>query len=38
MSARLDPGSPDLPLVASVVEKISMVPALGLRPLRDCWG
>lgn len=37
-AASLAPGSPDLPLVASVVEKISTVPASGLRPLRDRWG
>jgi len=35
--ASLDPGSPDLPLVASAVEKISRVPAPGLRRLRDRW-
>lgn len=33
----LSPGSPDLSLVASVMEKISRIPALELRPLRDRW-
>lgn len=35
--ADLTPGSPDLPLVAATVEKISTQPATGLRPLRDRW-
>jgi Aminoglycoside/hydroxyurea antibiotic resistance kinase len=36
-AASLAPDSPDLPLVASVVEKISAVSAPELRPLRDRW-
>lgn len=37
-AASLAPGSPDLPLVASVVEKISTVAVSELRSLRDRWG
>jgi len=36
-AASLAPGSADLPLVASVVERISEVRAPELRPLRDRW-
>jgi hypothetical protein len=36
-AASLAPGSPDLPLVGIVTEKISTVDAPGVRPLRDRW-
>ncbi|GLW94426.1 hypothetical protein [Actinokineospora globicatena] len=36
-AASLAPGSPDLPLVAGVVERIARVEAGGVRPLRERW-
>ncbi|MBM7772939.1 hypothetical protein JOD54_003143 [Actinokineospora baliensis] len=36
-SASLAPGSPDLPVVAEVVERIAGLGAGGMRPLRDRW-
>ena len=36
-AASLAPGSADLPRVAATVEKISALPAPGLRTLRDRW-
>lgn len=35
--ADLGPDSPDLPLVASTVEKLSALPASGVKPLADRW-
>lgn len=35
--ASLQPGSPDLPLIAAAVERIATLPAADLRPLRDRW-
>ncbi|GGI84623.1 hypothetical protein GCM10011581_22180 [Saccharopolyspora subtropica] len=35
--ADLTPGSVDLPLVATTVDKIAALPATGLRPLRNRW-
>ncbi len=37
-AASLAPGSADLPRVAAAVEKISALPAPGLRALRERWG
>ncbi|MEU5848924.1 hypothetical protein [Saccharopolyspora shandongensis] len=36
--ADLSPGSPDLPIVAEVVDRLGEFPATGLRSLRDRWG
>lgn len=35
--ASLEPGSPDLPLIASAVERIATMPATDLRPLSGRW-
>ncbi|WP_030104199.1 hypothetical protein [Actinoalloteichus caeruleus] len=37
-AANLSPGSPDLPLVAEVVNRIGQRPGSGLKPLRVRWG
>jgi hypothetical protein len=36
--ANLAPGSPDLPIVAATVNRISALPGTGLRPLRERFG